>query len=132
MPRAYRLAPERYAALGVDADRALKALAKIPVSLHCWQGDDLGLDYFDASINRIAAWVIGARTLLLALFELAAIRAAELAGDTTARLALQEESKSLPIGAVWDYYCEAEGVPVGEVWVAEVKGYEKNVLSKRS
>ena len=95
----------------------------------------LGLDYFDASINRIAAWVIGSRNLLrallLALLEPPAIRAAELAGDTTARLALQEESKSLPFGAVWDYYCESKGVPVGEAWLAEVKEYEKHVLSKR-
>jgi L-rhamnose isomerase len=96
----------------------------------------LGLDYFDASINRIAAWVIGTRNLqkalLLALLEPPAIRTAELAGDTTARLALQEESKSLPFGAVWDYYCETKSVPVGETWLAEVKAYEKNVLSKRN
>ncbi len=95
----------------------------------------LGLDYFDASINRIAAWVIGTRNLqralLLALLEPPAIRAAEFAGDNTARLALQEEAKSLPSGAVWDYYCETNGVPVGEAWLAEVKAYEKNVLSKR-
>ena len=95
----------------------------------------LGLDYFDASINRIAAWVIGARNLLrallLALLEPPAIRAAELAGDTTTRLALQEEARALPFGAVWDFYCESKGVPVGEAWLAEVKGYEKSVLSKR-
>ncbi len=95
----------------------------------------LGLDYFDASINRIAAWVIGTRNLLrallVALLEPPAIRAAELADDNTTRLALQEESKSLPFGAVWDFYCESKGVPVGEAWLAEVKGYEKNVLSKR-
>jgi L-rhamnose isomerase len=95
----------------------------------------LGLDYFDASINRIAAWVIGTRNLqkalLLALLEPPAIRAAELAGDNTARLALQEESKSLPFVAVWDYYCESKGVPVGEAWLAEVKRYEHEVLSKR-
>jgi L-rhamnose isomerase len=94
-----------------------------------------GLDYFDASINRIAAWVIGARNLLrallVALLEPPAIRAAELAGDTTARLALQEEAKSLPLGAVWDYYCESKGVPVGQAWLGEVQSYEKSVLSKR-
>jgi L-rhamnose isomerase len=95
----------------------------------------LGLDYFDASINRIAAWVIGARNLLrallLALLEPPAIRAAELAGDLTARLALQEEARSLPFGAVWDYYCESKGVPVGEAWVREVKAYGNSVLFKR-
>ena len=96
----------------------------------------LGLDYFDAGINRIAAWVIGARNLLrallLALLEPPAIHAAEQAGDNTVRLALQEEAKSLPFGPVWDYYCETKGVPIGEAWLAEVKGYEKKVLSKRS
>jgi L-rhamnose isomerase len=95
----------------------------------------LGLDYFDASINRIAAWVIGARNLLrallLALLEPSAIRAAEIAGDNTARLALQEEARALPFGAVWDYYCESKAVPVGEAWLTEVKEHEKSVLSER-
>lgn len=95
----------------------------------------IGLDYFDASINRIAAWVIGTRNmlraLLIALLEPGAIRKAELAGDHTARLALQEEAKSLPFGAVWDAYCEMKNVPVGDKWINEVKWYEKNVLSKR-
>ena len=95
----------------------------------------LGLDYFDASINRIAAWVIGTRNLqkalLLALLEPPTIRAAELAGDTTARLALQEESKSLPFVAVWDYYCETKGVPVGEAWLAEVRRHEREILLNR-
>jgi len=96
----------------------------------------LGLDYFDASINRIAAWVIGARNLLrallLALLEPPAIRAAELSGDTTARLALQQEACSLPFGAVWDYYCETQNVPVGETWMVEMKAHEKTVLNKRN
>ena len=95
----------------------------------------IGLDYFDASINRIAAWVIGTRNLLrallVALLEPPAIRAAELAGDNTARLALQEEARALPFGAVWDFYCESKGVPVGEAWLAEVKRHERAVLSKR-
>jgi L-rhamnose isomerase len=95
----------------------------------------IGLDYFDASINRIAAWVIGTRNLLrallLALLEPPAIRVAELAGDLTGRLALQEEARALPFGAVWDNYCESKGVAVGEAWLAEVKRYEKSVLSKR-
>jgi L-rhamnose isomerase len=95
----------------------------------------IGLDYFDASINRIAAWVIGTRNLLrallVALLEPPAIRAAELAGDNTARLALQEEARALPFGAVWDYYCESKGVPIGEAWLAEVKRYERAVLLNR-
>jgi L-rhamnose isomerase len=96
----------------------------------------IGLDYFDASINRVAAWVIGTRNmlraLLIALLEpTAKLRAAEAAGDFTTRLALQEEAKTLPIGAVWDYHCENLNVPVGEAWLAEVKRYEKDVQSKR-
>ncbi len=96
----------------------------------------IGLDYFDASINRVAAWTIGTRNmlraLLIALLEpTEKLRAAENKGDFTSRLALQEEIKTLPIGAVWDYYCESKNVPVGEDWLAEVKRYEKEVLSKR-
>ncbi len=95
----------------------------------------IGLDYFDASINRVAAYVIGARNilraLLVALVEPPGIREAERTGDLTARLALQEEAKTLPFGAVWDYYCESKDAPVGEAWLAEVKQYEKDVLSKR-
>ena len=95
----------------------------------------IGLDYFDASINRVAAWTIGTRNmiraLLIALLESPLIRAAEASGDFTTRLALQEEARTLPFGAVWDFYCEQQGVPVGEAWLAEVKSYEKNVLSKR-
>jgi L-rhamnose isomerase len=95
----------------------------------------IGLDYFDASINRVAAWTIGTRNmlraLLIALLESPLIRSAEAAGDFTTRLALQEEARSLPFGAIWDAYCEQQGVPVGDTWLAEVKTYEKNVLSKR-
>ena len=96
----------------------------------------LGLDYFDASINRVAAWVIGTRNfqkaLLLALLAPATrLREAEAAGDFTTRLALQEEAKSMPFGAVWDFACEQAGVPVGEAWLTEVKRYEREVLSKR-
>ena len=95
----------------------------------------IGLDYFDASINRIAAWVIGTRNvqraLLAALLEPPNILEAERAGDFTARLALQEEAKSLPMGAVWDRFCESQNVPVGEAWLAEVKRYEKDVLTNR-
>ncbi|HMJ90392.1 MAG TPA: L-rhamnose isomerase, partial [Candidatus Acidoferrum sp.] len=96
----------------------------------------IGLDYFDASINRVAAWTIGTRNmlraLLIALLEpTEKLRAAETAGDYTTRLALQEEAKTLPFGAVWDAYCEQQNVPVGEEWLAEVKQYERDVLSLR-
>jgi len=113
----------------------LHAIAREVVANDYTERVHIGLDYFDASINRVAAWVIGARNMLravlFALLEPPAIRAAEIAGDNTARLALQEEAKSLPFGAVWDYYCERKGVPVGEAWLAEVKRYERKVLSKR-
>ncbi len=97
----------------------------------------IGLDFFDASINRIAAWVIGVRStlqaLLLALLEpLPTLRAQEAAGDYTARLATLEALKALPSGAVWDYYCLQAGVPVGVQWLEEVKRYEREVLSRRA
>jgi L-rhamnose isomerase len=67
----------------------------------------------------------------VALLEPPALRAAELAGDNTSRLALQEEARALPFGAIWDYYCATKGVPAGEAWLAEVKRYEKEILLKR-
>ena len=96
----------------------------------------IGLDFFDASINRVAAWVTGTRAmlkaLLLALLEpTAKLRELELSGDFTSRLALVEEIKTLPIGAVWDYYCQQQGVPVGMAWMDSVKEYERQVLSQR-
>ncbi len=96
----------------------------------------IGLDFFDGSINRIAAWVIGMRAmqkaLLLSLLEPTnMLKKAELEGDYTSRLALTEEYKSYPFGSVWDYFCEKEGVPSGSAWLNEVKTYEKDVLSKR-
>ncbi len=96
----------------------------------------IGLDYFDASINRVAAWIIGTRNmqkaLLRALLEpVAAWQALENAGDYTARLALTEEHKTYPLGAVWDYFCETQGVPVREAWLADVREYEKKVLATR-
>jgi len=96
----------------------------------------IGLDFFDASINRVAAWVIGTRNTIKALLRamlepIEALKQAELEGDYTTRLALTEEFKSYPLGAVWDYYCATQGVPVREEWLAEVKAYERDVLSKR-
>ena len=96
----------------------------------------IGLDYFDASINRVAAWVIGTRNMLKALLmamvaPVDKLRAVERAGDFTSRLALQEECRTLPFAAVWDYYCMKQNAPVGAAWLDEVKTYEKNVLAKR-
>jgi L-rhamnose isomerase len=97
----------------------------------------IGLDYFDASINRVAAWTIGTRNalkcLLVALLEpTKLLRDAEAAGDHTARLALMEEAKTLPYSAVWDEYCRRQNAPVGRTWLDEVRAYERTVLSKRS
>jgi len=96
----------------------------------------IGLDFFDASINRVAAWVIGARNmikaLLIAMLEpTEMLKKCEVEGDLTSRLALLEEFKSQPFAAVWDYYCMQKGVPVGTDWLDEVKKYERDVLLKR-
>jgi L-rhamnose isomerase len=97
----------------------------------------IGLDFFDASINRVAAWVIGTRAMLKALLAamlepIGLLREAEENGDFTRRLALLEEAKTLPVGAVWDAYCSRQGVAVGMAWMDEVKAYERDVLSKRA
>jgi len=96
----------------------------------------IGLDFFDASINRIAAWVIGTRNalraLLMALLEpIDQMRELEIAGDYTARLALLEELKGMPFGAVWDAYCLQKDVPVGFSVLDEIRAYEAEELSKR-
>ncbi len=96
----------------------------------------IGLDYFDASINRIAAWVIGTRNtvraLLMALLEpYEKARALEVGGDYTGRLALLEELKALPFNAVWDEYCLRQGVPVGFSFLDIIRDYEKSVLVQR-
>jgi L-rhamnose isomerase len=115
----------------------LEALAQELVRGDYLDRTHIGLDFFDASINRIAAWVIGTRAmikaLLLALLEPTdRLRQMEAEGDFTSRLALLEELKTLPFGAVCDYYCTKSNVPAGEAWLGEVKAYEKNVLRKRT
>ena len=96
----------------------------------------IGLDFFDASINRIAAWVIGTRNmkkcLLKALLEPTdKLKQYEHDRDFTSSLALLEEQKSLPWQAVWDKYCQLNDVPVGQAWLDEVRQYEQHVLSQR-
>ena len=98
---------------------------------------NIGLDYFDASINRIGAWVIGARatlkSFLIALLEPGErLRELENSGDNFGRLALLEELKTMPIGAVWDYYCSSVDAPPRESWMNDVRKYESEVTSKRS
>jgi len=96
----------------------------------------VGLDFFDASIHRVAAWVIGTRcvvkALLLALLEpIDRLRKFEVEGDYTSRLVVLEELKTMPFGAVWDHYCASNDVPVGSAWLDELKQYERDVSSKR-
>jgi L-rhamnose isomerase len=97
----------------------------------------IGLDFFDASINRIAAWAIGARNVLraalLALLEPTdRLRELETSGDYTARLALLEELKGLPWAAVWDQFCLQHDTPVGTAFLDEARDYEAKVLSQRT
>ncbi|WP_182103573.1 L-rhamnose isomerase [Niallia taxi] len=96
----------------------------------------IGLDFFDASINRVAAWTIGTRNMIKALLHALLLPNAKLKqlqeeGNFTERLALMEEFKTYPFGAVWDFYCEQMGVPVRETWLENVKTYEQEVLLKR-
>ena len=120
----------------ITFDDDLRAIAREIVRGKFLDRVHIGLDYFDASINRVAAWVIGMRNmikaLLLALLDpIASLRELEAAGDYTGRLALMEEIPTLPFGAVWDYYCLTHDVPLGLAWLQEVTGYEKTVLLNR-
>ncbi len=112
-------------------------LAKEIVRCDALDRVNIGLDYFDGSINRIGAYVIGTRAtqkcLLQALLEpIETLRSYEAAGKGFERLALLEEAKSMPWGAVWDEFCRRNGVAVGESYIAEINAYEKEVLSKRN
>lgn len=120
----------------VTMDDELMAIMQQVVRNGYTQRVKIALDFFDASINRLAAWIIGTRNARKALLRAnlentAELKKLELGADFTARLALTEEDKTLPFGAIWDYYCLKEGVPVGEDWLKEVRDYEKNVMSAR-
>ncbi|SJZ44695.1 L-rhamnose isomerase [Pilibacter termitis] len=96
----------------------------------------IGLDFFDGTINRVAAWVVGVhntqKALLKALLEPTEdLKSVELSFDFTSRLVLTEEYKNLPFGAIWDYFCQINHVPVGLDWYEIVKKYEKEVQSTR-
>lgn len=97
----------------------------------------LALDFFDASINRISAWVVGMRNMQKALLNALLLpngKMAELQNNRqfTELMMLSEEMKTYPLGDVWDYFCQQNGVPVKEAWFEEVKRYEADVLAKRS
>lgn len=118
-------------------DDELKELAKEIVRNDALDRVIIGLDFFDASINRIAAWTIGTRNMIKALLN-AMLTPNEILkelqdnGNFTERLALMEEFKTYPMGDIWNYYCEKNNVPVAESWLKDVKEYEKDVLSKRA
>jgi len=114
----------------------LRAIAQQLIRGDYLQRVHIGLDFFDASINRVAAWVIGTRcmlkALLIALLEpTEKLREIEINGDYTGRLAILEELKTLPFGAIWDYYCTKQDVPPGPDWLKEVKDYETKITNLR-
>ncbi len=120
----------------VSYDEETKAIMEELVRMNKLDKTYIATDFFDASINRIAAWAIGLRNTRKAI--LAALlqpndkmKQLEAAGDVSARLAYKEEFKAAPVALVWDYYCEQKGAGKGLEWLAEVQKYEKEVLSRR-
>jgi L-rhamnose isomerase len=114
----------------------VKSVAAEVARASAWDRVHVATDYFDASINRVAAWVIGARAtlkaILMALLEpTEMLKKEEAAGNFTARLALMEEARDLPITAVWNRFCEQQGVPAGSAWLDRITEYERSVLSRR-
>ena len=120
----------------VIMDDELQDIAKELVRNDLMERTNIGLDFFDATINRIAAWVIGTRNtqkaLLKAMLEpTKELQEMELNFDFTSRLAITEELKDFPYADVWNYFCEQNNVPVGLDWLTEVQAYEKEVLANR-
>lgn len=120
----------------VIMDDELQEIGKELVRNDLLEQTHIGLDFFDATINRVAAWVVGLRNtqkaLLKAMLEPTAdLKQAELAGDFSTRLVMTEELKDFPFADVWNYFCEINDVPVGLDWFKEAKDYEDKVLSKR-
>ena len=118
-------------------DDELKEIMKEIVRNDALEKVLVGLDFFDASINRIAAWVVGARNaqkaLLWALLQPnEKLKALQDEGAFTEKMVLMEEAKTLPFDDVWRHYCETQGVPADEGWFREIQAYEKDVLDKRS
>ena len=131
--RGVRWDSDHVVVLGDDLD----AIAQELVRGNFLERTHIGLDYFDASINRVAAWVIGTRNTLKALLKamvepIGRLRESEAASDYTARLALLEETKGLPWGAVWDHYCATAGVAGERHWLDAIRDYERTVLPARS
>ena len=117
-------------------DDELKEIAKEIVRCNALDRVLIGLDYFDASINRVAAWVVGMRNMQKALLYAlltphAALMKLQDSGDYTSLLAMQEELKTYPFADVWDHFCEMNNVPVRQNWLSDIRRYETDVLSKR-
>lgn len=117
-------------------DDALQRITRSLVRDDLLSKTNIGLDFFDATINRISGWVVGARATQKALLQamlapISELKKAEENGDYTTRIAVTEELKSYPFGAVWDEFCLRNNVPVGEDWLEEIHNYEKNVQFKR-
>ena len=117
-------------------DDETKEIAKEIVRNNALDRVMIGLDFFDASINRISAWTVGMRNMQKALLYALLTPYEKLAelqksGNYTELMMWQEELKFYPFGDVWNMFCEANGVPAGENWFDEVKKYEAEVLSKR-
>jgi L-rhamnose isomerase len=114
----------------------LKAIAAEVVRGDCLERVRIGLDYFDASINRIAAWILGVRATQQAFLQAFLepshqLRQLETRGDFTGRLALLEQAKQLPWGLVWAEFCERANVSSGWEWLQTVRHYEQTVQSLR-
>lgn len=114
----------------------IREIAREIVRNNAWNRVLIGLDYFDASINRVAAWVTGARNmqkaLLYALLQpVEELKVMQEKNQFTDLLVWQEELKTLPFGDIWEHYCESQQVPATGEWLREIKQYEADVLSKR-
>ena len=117
-------------------DDETKEIAKEIVRNNALDRVFIALDYFDASINRISAWVVGMRNMQKALLSALLTPNDEFKrlqdeGNTTKLMAYMEELKTYPLGDVWNYFCEKNGVPAGTEWFEEVEKYEREVLLKR-
>lgn len=120
----------------VNYDDELKSIMDELVRLDKVQATYIATDYFDASINRLIAWITGLRNTRKALLAslltpVETLKKFEREGDTSSRLAVSQEYKTLPVGLVWDYYCAKKGAGVGLDWINEVKRYEAEVTAKR-
>lgn len=120
----------------VIMDDELQEIGKELVRNDLLEKTNIGLDFFDATINRVAAWVVGTRNtqkaLLKAMLEpIEDLKAIELNQDFTKRIVVTEELKDFPYADVWNYFCEKNNVPVNLDWYNEVLSYEQEVLSKR-